>query len=82
MNKDVLVVYHLEDNDGVCSAAMMTNYLLTQKAKMSAYNNLFKFNNVKLYGATYKMLNDLYETGENGMNEFFSKYSMVIMLDI
>lgn len=82
MNKDVLVIYHLEDNDGVCSAAMMTNYLLTQKAKMSSYNNLFKFNNVKLYGATYKMLNDLYETGESGMNEFFNKYSMVIMLDI
>lgn len=69
-NNKYLIVYHLEDNDGVCSAALLKYYLL---------NNLHAdINNITLFPATYAILD---KVAENNFSEF-EGYDFLIMTDI
>ena len=48
MSKKYLIIYHSEDNDGACSAAIMKYYLVNElKAKEQ---------DIKLFGANYAIL--------------------------
>lgn len=71
-NKNILIIYHLEDNDGVCSCAIMEHYIRTH----------FKDANVERLPGTYKILSDLYEKGKDFLDEYFAPYDTCIMLDI
>ena len=69
MNKNkYLIVYHLEDNDGVCSAAIIKYYLL---------NNLHA-SHVDLFPATYAILDNVVK--HNFME--FEGYDSLIMTDV
>jgi oligoribonuclease NrnB/cAMP/cGMP phosphodiesterase (DHH superfamily) len=72
MNK-YLLIYHKEDNDGVCSAAMVANRIIKQ--------NKDNFNLI-YFPATYKLLTDLYQKGNDYLNEYFDNYTHIIMCDI
>ena len=72
MNK-YLLIYHKEDNDGVCSAAIVANQI--KKMNKEDYNLIY-------FPATYKLLSDLYLKGEEYLNEYFDNYTHVIMCDV
>ena len=69
--KKTLLIYHFEDNDGVCSAAIMLHYLVnTMEVKRKK---------IELFGVNYNMLADLPDTW---FDEVAEKYGRVIMTDI
>mgnify|MGYP002517748203 CR=1 FL=1 len=72
MNK-YLLIYHKEDNDGVCSAAIVANQI--KKMNKEDYSLIY-------FPATYKLLSDLYLKGEEYLNEYFDNYTHVIMCDV
>lgn len=71
-NDTYLIWYHLEDNDGVFSAAIIYNYLVHEL-------NVNK-DNITLEGVTYTILNNKYKTKDdfNTLNQF----SNIIITDI
>lgn len=69
--KKTLLIYHFEDNDGVCSAAIMLHYLVNTM-------NIDK-KDVELFGANYNMLNAL---PDDWFYEAAEKYERVIMTDV
>ena len=70
MDKKYLIVYHLEDNDGCCSAAIFKYYLV---------NNLnVPESNIGLFPATYVILDTVIA---NNFSEF-AGYDVLIMTDI
>jgi len=71
--KKFLIVYHSEDNDGVCSAAIILNYLI---------NNLkIDRKNIDLLGSTYNSLNKLQEN-DVVTEKWPKEYDHIIMTDI
>lgn len=69
--KKTLLIYHFEDNDGVCSAAIMLDYLVREMG--------IKKKKVELFGVNYNMLAALPDTW---FDEAVEKYERVIMTDI
>lgn len=69
--KKILLIYHNEDNDGVCSAAIMLHYLVKEMD--------IKRKKVELFGANYNMLAALPDTW---FDEIAEKYGRIIMTDI
>lgn len=69
--KKTLLIYHFEDNDGVCSAAIMLHYLVNEM-------HIDK-KDVELFGVNYNMLAALPDTW---FDEAVEKYDRVIMTDI
>lgn len=69
MNK-YLIVYHLEDNDGCCSAAIL-KYYLTSVLNLDV-------SNIDLFPATYAILD---KVAENNFEEF-NGYDALIMTDV
>lgn len=71
--KKYLIIYHVEDNDGVCSAAIILNHLL---------NNLkVDRKEIDLLGSTYNSLNKLQAKG-TVEEEWPKEYNHIIMTDI
>ena len=70
MNKKYLIVYHLEDNDGCCSAAIF-KYYLTKVLNVPEIN-------ISLFGATYPILD---KVKANNFSDF-SGYDSIIITDI
>ncbi len=71
--KKFLIVYHVEDNDGVCSAAIILNHLLE--------NLHIDRKEIDLLGSTYNSLNRLQAKGVVE-EEWPKQYNHVIMTDI
>lgn len=69
-NKKYLIVYHLEDNDGCCSAALI-KYYLTNTLNVSE-------DQIGLFPATYPILDKVLE---NNFGEW-AGYDVLIMTDI
>ena len=70
--KKTLLIYHNEDNDGVCSAAIMLYYLVNEMLYIDKKD-------VELFGVNYNMLAALPDTW---FDEIAEKYGRVIMTDI
>ena len=70
--KKILLIYHNEDNDGVCSAAIMLYYLVNEMLYIDKKD-------VELFGVNYNMLAALPDTW---FDEIAEKYGRVIMTDI
>lgn len=70
--KKYLIVYHQEDNDGVCSAAIIKHYLMNKL-------NVSK-DEIELLPATYNLLNKL--QANETINEWPEKYNHIIITDI
>lgn len=70
--KRFLIIYHSEDNDGVCSAAIVKHYLMTSL-------NVFE-EDIELLPATYNLLNSLQSQGK--VDEWPKEYGHIIMTDI
>lgn len=71
--KKYLIVYHVEDNDGVCSAAIILHHLLE--------NNHIDRSEIDLLGSTYNSLNRLQAKG-TVENDWPNDYGHIIMTDI
>ena len=67
-NNRYIIIYHLEDNDGVCSAAILKYYLMTE----------LHATDITLFPATYAILS---EVEKNNFVEF-NGYDVFIMTDI
>jgi len=79
MNKTYLIVYHLEDNDGCSSAALIKYYLVNELHVPEK--------NIKLFPATYAILNnvlnsDFYYIDENYCKVNILDFDYFIMTDI
>ena len=72
MNK-YLIIYHRDDNDGVCSAAMMKYYLISK--------NLATEDDITLFPATYAILTKYVEEN-GGIENAFTKWDNIIMTDM
>lgn len=70
MNKKYLIVYHLEDNDGCCSAAILKYYLINTLGVNEK--------DITLFPATYAIL----DTVEKNNFSEFSGYDSLIMTDV
>lgn len=70
-DRKILVVHHKADNDGILSAALIANYLLTNK-----------HNKIETWGVDYDDLNNLWKQGTDAMTEKFGKYFSVFMTDM
>lgn len=66
-----LIIYHFEDNDGVCSCALIKNYLLGKKCAEK---------DIDLLPSNYASLTKLVE--DNDFDEYFGKYDQVWMTDV
>lgn len=76
--KHALVIYHREDNDGVCSAAIVSQFL-----KEFGYNGV----NIKFYGCNYAELSTLWDEHLNGdihdkLSDWVTKFDHIFMVDI
>lgn len=71
MDKKILVIHHKSDNDGILSAALITNYLLS--------NN---HNKIHLWGVDYDDLNNLWKEGTEAMIKKFGGCFGVLMTDM
>ena len=56
-----LIIYHFEDNDGVCSCALIKNELVNRGEK-----------EIDLLGSNYVSLDKLMQ--DNNFDEYFGKY--------
>ena len=72
MQKRFLIIYHNEDNDGLFSAALFLDYLMS---KLHVDRS-----NIHLLGANYNTLKEFFD--ENPVDELHSKYGTIIMTDI
>ena len=72
--KTYLILYHIEDNDGLFSCAIMKNYLINT-LKIDESHIITK-------GHTYKSLDHLYDEIKNDLGGFKSKFNNLIMTDI
>jgi oligoribonuclease NrnB/cAMP/cGMP phosphodiesterase (DHH superfamily) len=70
--KNILIIYHLEDNDGVCSCAILSDYIRKN----------FPTCKINYLPATYRILNDIYANGTEYMDEYFAPYDACAMLDV
>lgn len=70
-NKNVLIIYHKEDNDGLFSAAIIVNYFI------HSYN--IPRNNITTIGVDY---DDLSNISDMQTNDWKDKYDYFIMTDI
>lgn len=72
--KDYLIIYHREDNDGVFSAAIFEDYLL---------NSLhIKLEDLVFIGADYNMLNEFAKDKHNSPEQLHEDFKHIIMTDI
>lgn len=69
--KDVLVIHHKSDNDGILSAALIINYLFSNK-----------HNRIHTWGVDYDELNNLWKQGVEAMTEKFQKYDGIFITDM
>ena len=79
MSKKYLIIYHSEDNDGACSAAIIKYYLVNELK--------VKEQDIKLFGANYAILkrvadSDFYYIDENGCEIGLFDFDFLIMTDI
>ena len=65
----ILIIYHFEDNDGVCSCALIKDYL-TKSGE----------DDIELLPSNYASLAKLVE--DNDFDEYFGKYDMIYMTDV
>lgn len=72
MDKKYLIIYHKEDNDGVFSAAIFYNYLITE---LKVNSNL-----IDLLPADYNYLTKISQ--EYDVKQLHDDYKMIIMTDI
>lgn len=70
-NNKYLIIYHKEDNDGVFSASIMIDYLISTFGDTVTIDTL---------GGDYNMLSNLYK--DNIIDEWKEKYNIVVMTDI
>ena len=72
--KEYLIIYHREDNDGVFSAAIFEDYLL---------NSLhIKLEDLVFLGADYNMLNEFVNDNNNSPEKLHEDFKHIIMTDI
>ena len=64
-----LIIYHFEDNDGVCSCALIKNELVNNGEK-----------EIDTLGSNYASLDKLMQ--DNDFDEYFGKYDRVYMTDV
>lgn len=69
---NTLLIYHNEDNDGLFSAAIIYNYLISKKIKTRG--------EISRFGANYNMLKDF--AAKNTMQDLKEKYDTIILTDI
>lgn len=76
MNKEYLIIYHKEDNDGVFSAAIIKRYLMETKHVDEAY--------IELFGVNYADLSNLLTDPDEPEhpNNWSENYEHVFMVDI
>ena len=79
MNKKYLIIYHFEDNDGCCSAAIMKCYLVNE-LKINE-------NKIVLFGANYAILSEIYKNDFNFiLNDkevnMLEDFECIIMTDV
>lgn len=70
MNKKYLIIYHFEDNDGVCSAALIMDYLVK--------NLNIPYKDIVLFGANYAILAEIYK---NNFDFVINKKDMNMLTD-
>lgn len=68
-----IIIYHRDDNDGVCSAAILKYYLITK--------GLATDKDITLFPATYSILSKYVEE-HGGIENAFSDYENIIMTDM
>jgi oligoribonuclease NrnB/cAMP/cGMP phosphodiesterase (DHH superfamily) len=72
--KEYLIIYHREDNDGIFSAAIFEDYLL---------NSLhIKLEDLVFIGADYNMLNEFIKDKNNSPEQLHEDFKHIIMTDI
>jgi len=69
-DKKFLLIYHMEDNDGVCSAAIMVDYL----------KRILHETNIELLPSTYNSIAELF--AREDIDEYLAQFTDVIMTDI
>ena len=77
MDETVLIIYHFEDNDGVCSGAMFNWYLRNRLD--------FEEKNITMMGANYASLASIeqsYKSNHGSYEGLFSEYGHIVMTDI
>ena len=67
-----LIIYHFEDNDGVCSCALIKHHLLLD----NGYND----EEIELLPSNYASLSKLVE--DNDFDEYFGQYDRIFMTDV
>jgi len=72
--KEYLIIYHREDNDGVFSAAIIEDYILNKLH--------LKLEDLVFLGADYNMLNDFCKDQRNSPEELHNDFKHIIMTDI
>lgn len=72
--KDILIIYHKEDNDGACSAGLIKTFL-EHKFKPSELN-------IEFWGVDYAMLTDFYERHKNEFDGIIEKYDEIYLTDM
>mgnify|MGYP007056159620 CR=1 FL=1 len=68
-----IIIYHRDDNDGVCSAAIIKHYLVTK--------DLATEEDITMFPATYAILTK-YVEDNGGIENAFSKWDNIIMTDM
>ncbi|MBQ3414707.1 MAG: hypothetical protein IJH39_05020 [Clostridia bacterium] len=79
MNKKYLIIYHFEDNDGCCSAAIM-KYYLTHELNVDEKD-------ITLFGANYAILAQIYKDNFNFVHNgkdinLLNDFNHIIMTDV
>ena len=74
IQKDYLIIYHKEDNDGVFSAAIIEDYLINSLDK--------KIEDLVFIGADYNMLNEFTNDSNNTPEKLHKEFKHIIMTDI
>ena len=74
IQKDYLIIYHREDNDGVFSAAIFEDYLLNKLH--------LKLEDLVFLGADYNILSEFAKDKHNTPEKLHEDFKHIIMTDI
>ena len=72
--KDYLIIYHREDNDGIFSAAIIEDYIINSLDK--------KIEDLVFLGADYNMLNGFVKDSHNTPEQLHKDFKHIVMTDI
>ena len=73
MKKNFVIFYHRDDNDGVCSCAILKHYLINVLGE--------KEENITCVPSSYESMNDLFAFDEN-RDAYFNQFTNVIITDV